>query len=113
MTGNRKPGLLLAVVLVTLAAGVHAHETTYLGTVVAAEAARVSVRTVDDKGKVADTPMWFSLTPSTKVTRGDKAVSWEAAKPKVGERIVVIVAHGDEAEGGRPAKATQIKLAAS
>jgi len=86
-------GILMAAAI----AGVAAHETTFKGTVAAAEKARVQVRTIDDKGKVSDTPEWFEVTATTKVMRGDKVMPFADAQPKVGERIVVVVTHGDEA----------------
>jgi hypothetical protein len=120
---------------------VRAHETTYMGTIEFAEKSRVRVRTVNAEGKVADKATLFTVTDTTKVTRSDKAVAFADAAPKVGERIVVVVAHGDEAgtewtcsmhphiaeekagqcpvckmtlkERERPAKASQIKLAAT
>lgn len=125
--------------LVTVMA-VRAHETTYKGTVEAADDKRVRVRTINDEGKVADRATWFAVTATTKVTRGDKAISFADAKVAPKERIIVVVAHGDEAgiewtcpmhphialekagqcpvcqmtltERERPARASQIKLAA-
>lgn len=138
----RCKGLTMALMCVMASAiVVRAHETTYMGTIEFAEKARVRVRTVNAEGKVADKATMFAVTDSTKVTRGDKTVAFADAAPKIGERIVVVVAHGDEAatewtcsmhshiaeekpgacpvckmtlkERERPAKASQIKLAAT
>ena len=133
-------GIVMGMVWVAMVT-VRAHETTFMGMVELTEKTRVQVRVVDPEGKRPDTHMWFTVADSTKVTRGDKAVAWAEAALSRGERIVVVVAHGDEAakewtcpmhpevalekagqcpkcqmtlrERERPAKASQIKLAAS
>lgn len=139
MTRRTTTWTTTGVLLVAGVIGVAAHETTYKGTVESTDTARVQVRTIDDEGKVADKATWFAVTEATKVTRGDTAVPFVDARAKPGERIVVVVAHGDEAaiewtcpmhshialdkagkcpvcsmtlkERERPAKASQIKLA--
>ncbi len=95
MTGKKiwTTTVLLLVGLVN----VMAHETTFKGTVEAADKMRVQVRTVDDKGKVAPKAVWFAVKDATKVMRGDKVIPFADARPKPGERIVITVEHGDEA----------------
>lgn len=139
MTKRTATWMTTGVLLVAGVIGAAGHETTYKGTVASADKTRVQVRTIDDEGKVADKATWFAVTDTTKVTRGETAVPFADAQPKLGERIVVVVAHGDEAaiewtcpmhahiaedkagkcpvcsmtlkERERPAKASQIKLA--
>lgn len=106
MTAVAMTAILLA------AADVRAHETTYMGTVEAADKTSVRVRTVDAQGKAADEATVFAVTKATKVTRGDKPVAFADARITPGERVVVIVAHGDEGDKNRPANASQIRLAA-
>ena len=78
-----------------LAIPVAAHEVTYQGTVLAVEATRVHVKTVDLKTKKEE-DLWFTLDKTTKVKRGAKAVPVGEAKIAKGERIVVIVDHDAE-----------------
>jgi uncharacterized membrane protein len=99
----------VAVGVVTLAltiAGlsVSAHPMTYQGTVLAVEAARVQVRTVEDK---KEETVWFVVNKDTKVKRGDKAVKYADAKIVKGERIVITIDHDSEIEN----LATDIRLA--
>lgn len=67
-----------------------AHPMTHQGTVLTVEAARIEVKTVDEKTKKEDN-VWFVVDKTTKVKRGDKTVSYVDAKIAVGERIVIIV----------------------
>jgi hypothetical protein len=69
-----------------------AHEVTYFGTVLAVEAARVHVKTIDEKTRAEDA-VWFVVDKDTKVKRGDKTVRYADAKIMKGERIVLIVNH--------------------
>ncbi len=140
MTKHTQRWMTTGMLLVAGIAGVAAHETTFKGTVEASDKTRVQVRTIDDEGKVAEKADWFAVTDATKVMRGDTAIPFAEAQPKPGERIVVVVAHGDEAgiewtcpmhshiaedkggkcpicsmtlkERARPARATRINLAA-
>ena len=67
-----------------------AHPMTHQGTVVTVEAARIEVKTVDEKTKKEDR-VWFVVDKTTKVKRGDKTVPYADAKITAGERIVIIV----------------------
>ena len=67
-----------------------AHPMTHQGTVLTVEATRIEVKTVDEKTKKED-KVWFAVGKTTKVKRGDKAVSYTDAKITAGERIVIIV----------------------
>lgn len=67
-----------------------AHPMTYQGTVVAVQPTKVQVKTVDEHTKKEES-IWFVVDKSTKVLRGDKALSYADAKIEVKERIVVIV----------------------
>lgn len=69
---------------------VWAQEVTYLGTVLAVEAARVQVNTVDEKTKQGQN-VWFVIDKDTRVRRGDEIVSYADAKITKGERVAVIV----------------------
>jgi hypothetical protein len=86
---------------------VHAHEVTYLGTVLAVEPTQVQVKTVDETTKKEDR-LWFVVNQDTKVKRGDRIVKYVDAKIAAGERIAVIVNHDAETK----MVATEIRLAA-
>lgn len=97
-------GAVMVAAFVATAAPALAHETIYKGTVDAVEDGRVQATVTHDG---AQHPMWFKVSGRTKVKRGDKAVTWKDAGVKKGERIVIIVAHGDETTN----TATEIRLA--
>lgn len=78
-----------AALAILVSAVLSAHAITYQGTVVVVEAARVEVKTVDEK-KATQT-MWFAVDKDTLVKRGTKTVKFADASISVGERIVVIV----------------------
>jgi hypothetical protein len=80
----------MAVLAYMSSAAVFAHPMTHQGTVLAIEAARIQVKTIDDKTKKEEA-IWFVVNKDTKVRRGDKAVTYADARITVGERIVVIV----------------------
>lgn len=99
--------LLLSTAVLGLAgATVLAHEETYKGTVMAAEAAKIQVKVIDEKSK-KETPMEFAITAKTKVLRGDKTVSFADAHIQKDERIAVTVNHDEPGH-----KALVIRLAA-
>ena len=98
----------LLVLSVVLSAALLAHEVTYLGTVLAVEATKVQVKTVDDKTKKEDT-VWFLVDRNTKIKRGDTLVSYAGAKIAKGERIAVTINHDAATEN----LATEIRLAAA
>lgn len=91
-------------VILAFAGAVSAHPMTLKGTVAAVEPERIQVRTGEEKK--GETPAWVLITKKTKILRGKTALTLEAAKITVGERIVVDVDH--EPSG---MKATQIRLA--
>jgi hypothetical protein len=99
----------LGIVLTTFLTGVavSAHEITFQGTVLAVEAARVQVKTVDDTSKKEDT-VWFGVNKDTKVKRGDTTVTYADAKIVKGERIAITIDHDAKIK----MLATDIKLAA-
>jgi hypothetical protein len=74
----------------------HGEEVTYLGTIVAVEAARVQVRILDEKTK-QEHPQWFVIDRNTRVKRGEEVVPFAAAKMRAGERIAVLVDSADTA----------------
>ena len=96
----------LAIALTLSANAVLAHPMTHQGTVLAVQAAKIQVKTVDDKKKEEN--VWFVVDKNTKVTRGDKKVAYADAKITVGERIVVIVDMDAETKN----LAEEIRLAA-
>jgi len=96
---------LVAVIGLT-ATTLRAHEVTYRGTVQAVATDHVQVQTLADDGSESEV-ISFTVTPDTKVERGDTAVVFSAAGIQAGERIVVIVDH-DEDETA----AIEIRLAA-
>jgi hypothetical protein len=85
---------------------VSAHDVTYQGTVLAVEAARVQVKTVDAQKSTQS--MWFAVDKDTQVKRGTRIVPFADARIASGERIVVIV---DE-HAATKNLARQIRLAA-
>lgn len=88
--------LLAAFVLCLSVVAVMAHEETYKGTVISTHAAKVHVKVIDDKTK-KESSMEFDVNAKTKVLRGDKVVTFAAAKIQKDERIAVTVNHDDEA----------------
>ncbi len=88
-------------------ASVLAHDVLYPGTVLAVEAARIQIKTIDPDTK-KDVQLWFAVDTKTKVKRGEASVKYAGAGIRKGERIVVVVNHDD----GNTA-ATEIRLAAA
>jgi hypothetical protein len=97
-----------AAVLTAALAGVavSAHSVTYHGTVLAVEAARVQVKTVDDASRKEET-LWFVVDKDTKIRRGDEVVTYAAARIVKGERIAVTIDH----DAATKMLATEIRLA--
>jgi hypothetical protein len=111
MTRRFRAGLILSLA-VTAALGVRllAHELTVRGTVGAIERARIQVKPIADKPgeKPAGKPEWYPIDAKTAIKRGDKTLTFDDAKIKVDERVVVIVDHPDKG----PMKTKEIRLAA-
>ncbi len=98
----------MVVATLTLAGAVlSAHDVLYPGTVLAVEAERLHVKTVDPETK-KDVTIWFAVTKHTKVKRGDKQIAYADAKIAKDERIVVVVNHDAEVKN----VATELRLAA-
>jgi hypothetical protein len=89
-----------------LVAPVAAHPMTIKGTVAAIEKTRIQVKTGDEKK--GDKPEWSAIDAKTKIVRDNKAVSFEDAHIKVGERVVLLVDHNDKGV----MTTTEIRLAA-
>jgi hypothetical protein len=98
---------LIAVMALIAASAVGAHEMMYQGTVLAVQAAKLQVKTIDEKTKKLDT-VWFAVDRDTKVKRGGKIVAYGDAKIVAGELVVVLVDHDAETK----MLATEIRLAA-
>jgi len=98
----------LLVLSVVVSAALLAHEVTYMGSVLAVEATKVQVKTVDDKTKKEDT-VWFLVDKNTKVKRGDSLVKFVDAKIAKGERIAVTINH----DAATKNLATEIRLPAA
>lgn len=99
--------IVLAVWLGLLAGSpVVAHEMTVQGTVAAIEAQRIQVRTGKEKAGVE--PAWYPIDSRTRISRGKTAVTLEAARIQLKERVVVIVDHPDKG----PMVTKEIRLAA-
>jgi hypothetical protein len=97
------------VVALAMAASItYAQEITYLGTVLAVEASRVQVKTVDEATRQEQTH-WFLIDRDTRVKRGDQVVAQADAKITPGERIAVIV----DPAGRTRLQAKEIRLAAT
>lgn len=89
-------GLMAMALVAGWTVAVAARATTVKGTVEAVDKAKVEVAVHDEHGK-AGAPVWFAVTPQTKVTRGEKAVAWADAALKAGETVTIVVNAGDEA----------------
>jgi hypothetical protein len=102
-------GLIAVVLAGGIGAGgiLYAHEVIYQGTVLAVEADKLHVRTVDPEAKTP-TDRWFTVTADTRVRRGDRVVTYASAAIVKDERIVVVVNHEAEVEN----VATELRLAA-
>jgi hypothetical protein len=99
-------GLLLGVLAVWLTAHVWAHEMTVKGTVTAIEAARIQIKTGEEKA--GEQPGWFPIDDKTIVKRGSKTVTLADAKITVEERVVAIVDHPTKG----PMRTKELRLAA-
>lgn len=104
----RMLSILLLAVIVVASAGLLAHELIVQGTVGAIERARIQVKPVDKAGKATGKPEWYPIDEKTAIKRGTKTLSFDDAKIKVDERVVVIVDHPDKG----PMKTKEIRLAA-
>ena len=89
-----KRQLIALVVLVVVGASalVLAHPMTLKGTVAAVERTRIQVKTGEEKQ--GETPAWCIIDDKTKIFRGKTAVTFEAAKIGVTEKVVVLTDHG-------------------
>lgn len=108
MMRRKTLSVMIAAFVFTTSAVLLAHDVTHRGTVVAVEAARLQVKTVDAKTKKEDT-QWYNVGPKTRIKRGDEVVPYADAKIATGERVVLLVNHGGEAK----MLITEIRLAAN
>jgi hypothetical protein len=81
-----------AVAIAVASVSLLAHQETFRGTVVAAEAASVRVNVVDPKTK-AESLKTFTISAETKVLRGDAVVTLANARIRASENISVTVDH--------------------
>jgi hypothetical protein len=110
MTRRVRTSLILSLALAAvLGARLLAHELTVRGTVGAIERARIQVKPIAEKptDKPAEKPAWYPIDEKTAIKRGDKTLTFDEAKIKVDERVVVIVDHPDKG----PMKTKEIRLA--
>ena len=97
----------VALVLIALTGtALLAHPMTVKGTVAAIEPKRIQVKTGEEKK--GESPEWVAIDAKTKIMRDKTVVTFEQAKIKAGERVVVNADHG--ADGIM--KAVEIRLAA-
>lgn len=83
----------LSMVVGGLMAGrVAAHQITFKGTVISAAPAVLMVSVVDEKTK-KPAPKTFVLDDETKILRGDRLVTFAAAKIQKNEKIAVTIDH--------------------
>jgi hypothetical protein len=80
------------VVALSTSATVLAHPMTLKGTVAAIERTRIQVKTGEEKK--GETPEWCAIDGKTKIFRDKTAVTFEAAKIVVSEKVVVLTDHG-------------------
>jgi len=86
--------LFLVALLLSLAVPALAHEITVQGTVAAIEKARIQVKTGTEKPGAAAT--WYAIDAKTRIKRGKAVVAADAARISKGERVVLIVDHGND-----------------
>jgi hypothetical protein len=102
---RKTAAMLLSVATLLCATVVHAHDVTYEGTIVAVEPnpyvasdgieARLEVKVADrERTMIFDIMQW-----KTEVFRGDRMVSFVAARMQQGETVAVTINH-DEPEQG-------------
>ena len=84
--------MLCAVFVAVASVSVLAHQETFKGAVLAAEAAAVRVNVLDPKTK-AEAPKTFTISAETRVLRGDAVVTWANARVQAKEAIAVTVDH--------------------
>ena len=106
MTTRRRVAWCTLSLLLASASAAWAHPMTYLGTVLAVEATRVQVRTVDETTKKAQS-VWFVMDKDTTIKRGEAIVSAADAKIMKGERIAITV----DADAKTKMLALEIRLA--
>src|SRR5262245_22021254 len=87
----RRGVMWLVAAVVSSGVLLRAHEITYQGTVLAVEASRVEIKTVDENKK--DVDLWCVVDRNTKGRRGEKNVTFAEAAIAKGERIVVTIDH--------------------
>jgi transcriptional antiterminator Rof (Rho-off) len=83
-----------AVMALVATVGAAAHEVTYKGTVVTADAKTVKVSVINAKTKKPE-EMVFKHDGETKILRSDKVVSFAQARVTKGEKISVTINHDD------------------
>jgi hypothetical protein len=95
MSGIRQT-LRAAAILAALSASaiVLAHPMTLKGTVAAVERTRIQVKTGAEKK--GETPEWCAIDDKTRIFRDKTAVTFEAAKIVVSEKVVVLTDHGSD-----------------
>lgn len=71
-----------------------AHPMTLKGTVAAVERTRIQVKTGEEKK--GETPAWCAIDDKTRIFRDKMAVTFEAAKIVVSEKVVVLTDHGSD-----------------
>jgi len=106
MSLNSFRNVAVAAAIVLGIVGAAAHEMVVKGTVAAIEAARIQVKTGEEKKGQA--PTWYAIDAKTKVVRDKTDVSFAQADIKAGERVVLTIDH--QADGKM--KTLEIRLAA-
>jgi hypothetical protein len=96
--------LVLGLGLLVAAPRVLAHEMTIKGTVAGIEAARIQVKTGEERK--GQQPTWFAIDQKTKIMRGKQALSLSEANIAVGEPVTLVVFH----ESNVPLKTLEIHL---
>jgi hypothetical protein len=98
--------LVLGLGFLIAAPRVLAHEMTIKGTVAGIEAARIQVKTGEERK--GQQPTWFAIDQKTKIMRGKQALSLSEANIAVGEPVMLVVFH----ESNVPLKTLEIHLPA-
>ena len=84
--------LFAVLALVCSSVLVLAHPMTLKGTVAAIEKSRIQIKTGEEKKGVE--PEWAAINDKTKIFRDKTAMTFEAAKIVVNEKVVVMTDHG-------------------
>jgi hypothetical protein len=91
MSGQIRQWFGAVVVILVIGSAVLAHPMMVKGTVAAVEPSRIQVKTGEEKK--GETPAWILINNKTKILRDKAEVTYDQAKIKIDERVVVNADH--------------------